>query len=123
MHAVCQGCLGSYAANTPHERKSAVKSHKPAAAGRLMRPAQHVGCLSRQFLAYVATACRDEGTKSAAHMYLKRWLLGLACFSVLILSLCHLLCLSAEGLFDIMAPSFGHVDLHLERAKAGVRRR
>lgn len=27
------------------------------------------------------------------------------------------------GLFDIMASSFGVVDLHLERAKAGVRRR
>lgn len=29
----------------------------------------------------------------------------------------------AGGLFDIMAPSFGTVDLHLERAKAGTRRR
>lgn len=28
-----------------------------------------------------------------------------------------------SGLFDIMGPSFGVVDLHLERAKAGVRRR
>lgn len=71
---------------------------------------------------------QGEGTKSAAH---NRWLLGLACYSVLILSpcvpvsalSCQLLCLSADGLFDIMAPSFGHVDLHLERAKAGVRRR
>jgi hypothetical protein len=32
-------------------------------------------------------------------------------------------CVTAGGLFDIMAPSFGHVDLHMERAKAGVRRR
>jgi hypothetical protein len=28
----------------------------------------------------------------------------------------------ADGLFDIMSSSFGVVDLHLERAKAGTRR-
>lgn len=41
-----------------------------------------------------------------------------------LLVLTLLLCIAcAGGLFDIMSPSFGTVDLHLERAKAGVRRR
>lgn len=95
-----------------------------------MRPAQHVGCLSRQSLAYVATERRAKAP-SQLHTCISTggcWgcpvplCLSCPCVPVSAFS-CHLLCLSADGLFDIMAPSFGHVDLHLERAKAGVRRR
>lgn len=46
----------------------------------------------------------------------------IACADTMPLACCFV-CGCAEGLFDIMAPSFGHVDLHMERAKAGVRRR
>lgn len=43
------------------------------------------------------------------------------CCAVLMCCCCWLA--AAGGLFDIMAPSFGVVDLHLERAQQGVRRR